>query len=169
MMKADSNNNLIIKTSFPPISNKNTRILILGSLPGDKSLELGEYYGHPRNRFWKILSTITNKELPATYAEKKELLLKSGIGVWDVAHKATRNGSLDSAMKDEEPNDLEAFIANHKNLTTIGFNGKKAEVLFNKFFKRQDGLRYVSLPSSSPANAGINFENICTCWKQLNI
>lgn len=168
-MLTNSENNPNKKTSFPPISNENTRILILGSLPGDKSLELAEYYGHPRNRFWKILSAITNKELPTTYAEKKEFLSKCGIGVWDVAHKATRNGSMDSAMKDEEPNDLEAFIANHKNLTTIGFNGKKAEVLFNKFFKRNSGLRYVSLPSSSPANAGINFENICTCWKQLNI
>ncbi len=168
-MLTNSKNNPIKKKSFPPISNENTRILILGSLPGDKSLELGEYYGHPRNRFWKILSTITNKELPATYAEKKELLLKSGIGVWDVAHKATRNGSLDSAIKDEEPNDLDSFVAKHKNLQVIGFNGKKAELLFNKFFKRQDGLRYVSLPSSSPANAVINFENICTCWKQLNI
>lgn len=166
-MMTGSNKTPIIKTSFPPISNENTRILILGSLPGDKSLELAEYYGHPRNRFWKILSAITNKELPVTYAEKKEFLLKSGIGVWDVAHKATRNGSLDSAIKDEEPNDLDAFIANHKNLTVIGFNGKKAEVLFNKFFNRQSGLRYVSLPSSSPANAGINFEDICTSWSRL--
>lgn len=166
-MKTDSNNNRIIKTSFPPISNENTSILILGSLPGDKSLELGEYYGHPRNRFWKILSAITNKGLPITYDEKKELLQMSGMGVWDVAHKATRNGSLDSAMKDEEPNDLEAFIVNHKNLRVIGFNGKKAELLFNKFFKRKSGLRYVSLPSSSPANAGINFEDICASWMRL--
>lgn len=166
-MLKSSKNNPIKKTSFPPISNVNTRILILGSLPGDKSLELGEYYGHPRNRFWKILSTITNKELPTAYAEKNEFLLKSGIGVWDVAHKATRNGSLDSAMKDEEPNDLDAFIANHKNLTVIGFNGKKAELLFNKFFTRKRGLRYVSLPSSSPANAGITFEDICTSWSRL--
>lgn len=98
-----------------------------------------------------------------------EFLLKSGIGVWDVAHKATRNGSLDSAMRDEEPNDLEAFIANHKNLTVICFNGKKAELLFNKFFKRKSGLRYISLPSSSPANAGINFEDICNSWKRLII
>lgn len=167
MMKTDSNNTLIIKTSFPPISNESTSILILGSLPGDKSLELGEYYGHPRNRFWKILSSITKKELPVTYYEKKEFLLISGIGVWDVAYKATRNGSLDSAMKDEEPNDLDAFIVNHKNLRVIGFNGKKAELLFNKFFKRKSGLKYVSLPSSSPANAGINYEDICTSWKQL--
>lgn len=162
-----SKNNPIKKTSFLPISNENTRILILGSLPGDKSLELVEYYGHPRNRFWKILSAITNKELPVTYAEKREFLLQSGIGVWDVAHKATRNGSLDSAMKDEEPNDLEAFIANHINLTVIGFNGKKAELLFNKFFTRKSSLRYVSLPSSSPANAGINFDDICAAWKLM--
>lgn len=166
-MKSTSNYTGIKKVCFDPISNKNTRIMILGSLPGDKSLELGEYYGHSRNRFWKILSTITAKTLPATYAEKKEFLLQSGIGVWDVAHKAKRSGSLDSTIKDEEPNDLNSFVAEHKNLQVIGFNGKKAELLFNKFFKRQSGLRYVSLPSSSPANAGINFEDICSAWKLL--
>lgn len=166
-MLTNSDNSSPKKSSFPPISNENTRILVLGSLPGDKSLELGEYYGHPRNRFWKILATITKRELPLTYSEKKEFLLRSGIGVWDVAHKATRNGSLDSAIRDEEPNDLDAFFANHKNLKVIGFNGKKAEILFNKFFKRSPGLKYISLPSSSPANAGITYENICRSWMQL--
>lgn len=93
------------KTSFEPISDPNTEVLILGTMPGNKSLELGEYYGHPRNRFWKIISTITTNYLPQTYLEKRKLLLKSRIGIWDVAHKAIRKGSLDSAIKDELPND----------------------------------------------------------------
>ena len=104
-----------IKKSFEPIANADTTILILGSMPGDKSLELGEYYGHSRNRFWKIISTITGNDLPLTYSDKKELLIRAKIGVWDVVHKANRKGSLDSAIKDEEPNDLESFIPNHKN------------------------------------------------------
>lgn len=157
------------KTSFDPISNGDTTILILGTMPGDKSLELGEYYGHSRNRFWKIISTITKNNLPLTYSEKKTLLLKSKIGIWDVAHKANRKGSLDSAIEDEEPNDLDNFIATHKNLKVIGFNGTKSKALFDKYFDRKSGLKYISLPSTSPANTGIDFENICKQWRQILI
>jgi len=155
------------KTSFDPISNADTTVLILGTMPGDKSLELGEYYGHSRNRFWKIISTITENDLPQTYADKKALLIKTKIGIWDVAHKANRKGSLDSAIEDEEPNDIETFIAKHKRLKIIGFNGTKSEVLFDKYFERKAGIKYVSLPSTSPANTGIDFDNICKKWRQI--
>lgn len=155
------------KTSFDPISNSNTTILILGTMPGDKSLALGEYYGHPRSRFWKIISTITGNNLPLTYIDKKTLLLKSQIGIWDVAHKANRKGSLDSAIEDEEPNDLDSFIATHKNLKVIGFNGTKSEALFDKYFGRKSEIKYISLPSTSPANTGIDFDNICKVWRQV--
>jgi len=164
IVKAISTNT---KTSFDPISNSDTTILILGTMPGDKSLELGEYYGHPRNKFWKIISIITENNLPLTYTDKKELLLKTKIGIWDVAHKANRKGSLDSAIEDEEPNDLDNFIARHKNLKVIGFNGTKSQALFDKYFDRQSGLKYISLPSTSPANTGIDFDNICKQWRQI--
>ena len=156
------------KTSFDPISNiDDTTILILGTMPGDKSIEIGEYYGHPRNRFWKIISTITGNDLPLTYSERKELLLKYKIGVWDVAHKVDRKGSLDNAIKDEEPNNLYEFITAHKNLKTICFNGKKAEVLYDKYFDKQNGIKYIALPSTSPANTTINFDDICKLWRQI--
>lgn len=155
------------KTSFDPISNSATTILILGTMPGDKSLELGEYYGHSRNRFWKIISTITGNDLPLTYTDKKALLLKTKIGIWDVAHKANRKGSLDSAIEDEEPNDLDSFIARHKNLKVIGFNGTNSQALFDKYFDRKSSLKYISLPSTSPANTSIDFDNICKQWRQL--
>ena len=155
------------KTSFDPISNADTTILILGTMPGDKSLELGEYYGHSRNKFWKIISTITNNDIPLSYSDKKELLIKSKIGIWDVAHKANRKGSLDSAIEDEEPNDLDNFIAKHKNLKTIGFNGTKSQALFDKYFDRKSGIKYISLPSTSPANTDIDFNNICKLWRQI--
>ena len=155
------------KTSFDPISNSETTILILGTMPGDKSLELGEYYGHSRNRFWKIISTITDNDLPMTYTDKKALLLKTKIGIWDVAHKANRKGSLDSAIEDEEPNDLDSFIAKHKNLKVIGFNGTKSQALFDKYFDRKSDLKYISLPSTSPANTGIDFDSICKLWRQI--
>jgi len=157
------------KTSFEPISNAETAVLILGTMPGDKSIELDEYYGHPRNRFWKIISSITNNGLPQTYADKKALLFKTKIGIWDVAHKANRKGSLDSAIENEEPNDLNNFISKHKNLKVIGFNGKKSEALYDKYFDRKSGLKYISLPSTSPANTSINFDNICKQWRQILI
>src|SRR5436190_17234162 len=112
-------------------------------MPGDKSLELAEYYGQSRNRFWKIISIITNNDLPLTYSDKKELLLKTKIGIWDVAHKANRKGSLDSAIEDEEPNDLDNFITRHKNLKVIGFNGAKSKGLFDKYFERKSGMKYI--------------------------
>jgi len=155
------------KTSFDPISNTATTILILGTIPGDKSLELGEYYGHSRNRFWKIISTITDNELPLTYTDKKALLLKTKIGIWDIAHKANRKGSLDSAIEDEEPNDLDNFITRHKHLKVIAFNGTKSEALFDKYFDRRNDIKYVSLPSTSPANTRIDFDNICKQWRQI--
>ncbi|MDR0695037.1 MAG: DNA-deoxyinosine glycosylase [Prevotellaceae bacterium] len=155
------------KTSFAPISNPSTTILILGTMPSDKSLALGEYYGHPGNRFWKIIATITGNELPLTYSGKKQLLQKAKIGIWDIVHQADREGSLDSAIKNETPNDLKRFIAKHPQLRVIGFNGKKAEQLFDRYFTRKPGIKYISLPSTSPANAGFSVENICTVWRGI--
>lgn len=155
------------KTSFDPISDSEITILILGTMPGDKSIQLGEYYGHPRNRFWKIISTITKNEIPLTYSDKRTLLLKTRIGIWDVAHKADRKGSLDNAIENEEPNDLESFISKHDKLRVIGFNGTKAEDLFDKYFSRKSNLRYISLPSTSPANTGVDFNEICKRWTEI--
>lgn len=155
------------KSSFPPLSDSETRILILGTLPGDRSLEVGEYYGHPRNRFWRVVSTITASELPATWPDKRALLLRSKIGLWDVAHRASREGSLDSAIKNEEPNDIPAFISAHNNLKVIGFNGQKAEALYDRYFDRQAGIRYVSLPGTSPANARATLEGLCERWRGI--
>jgi hypoxanthine-DNA glycosylase len=157
------------KLSFDPISNYETSILILGSMPGDKSLKLEEYYAHSGNRFWKIISTITNSNLPITYSDKKELLLKSKIGIWDVAYKVKRKGSLDTNIKDEEPNDLDNFLANHKSIKVIGFNGKKSEAIFDRFFTRKNEIKYVSLLSTSSANSGFKFDAICEQWQQILI
>jgi len=155
------------KTSFDPISDLNTEVLILGTLPGEKSLELHEYYAHPRNKFWQIIATITNDKSPSTYEEKKKLLIKHKMGVWDVAHQAIRQGSLDSAIQDEEPNDLNTFISKHKHLKIIGFNGLKSESLYDKYFIRKPNIQYIVLPSSSPANASTSFEQKCKAWSQL--
>ena len=155
------------KTSFDSISNKDTEVLILGTLPSDKSLKFGEYYGHPRNKFWKIIADITGNELPKSYPEKIEMLQKSNIGVWDIAHSASRKGSLDINIKNEVPNDIKSFIQVHKSLKIIGFNGKKAEKLFDKYFERDINLKYVGLPSTSPANASFSYDDIIQKWSEL--
>ena len=155
------------KTSFPPISDAEIEVLILGTLPGDRSLQSGEYFAHPRNRFWKIIANITNNSLPESYSDKQELLFKSRIGVWNVLHKADRKGSLDAAIQNEEPNDIPAFIERHKKLKVIGFDGLKVEALFDKYFSRRNDLAYISLPSCSPANARFSLEALCDKWKRL--
>ena len=158
----------IIKSkSFSPIIYSDTKILILGSLPGKKSLELKQYYGHARNRIWKILSHLTGGDIPVTYQQKKELLYKNKIGLWDVAHSAHREGSLDSNIKDETPNDIEGLIKNSGSIKVIGFNGKKSEKMFYKYFTENLEIKYVPLPSTSPANMAISFEDICARWSQL--
>jgi hypoxanthine-DNA glycosylase len=155
------------KISFEPISNPGTVVLILGTMPGDKSLKMSEYYAHSRNRFWKIISIITKQNYPKTYSEKKELLLNHRIGIWDVAHSVIRKGSLDYSIVRELPNDLESFVLNHKKLKVVAFNGSKAEQLFNKYFARKPNLKYLSLPSTSPANTGFDFDTICKKWSQI--
>ena len=153
--------------SFLPIIDKETKILILGSLPGKKSLELREYYGHPRNRLWEILAHLTNNEIPQNYERKKEFLFKYNIGLWDVAHSAYREGSLDSNIKKENPNDIKDLLESYETIKVIGFNGKKSEKMFYKYFSENLEIKYVALPSTSPANMAISFEDICARWSQL--
>ena len=161
------NSNSNLSHSFSPLIYKNVEILILGSLPGKKSIELKEYYGHPRNRMWKILCAITNCDLPTDYGSKKIFLQKNKIGLWDVASSAERKGSLDSNIKKEIPNDVDKLLIDFPSIKVIGFNGKKSEIMFNKFFELNQTIKYVPLPSSSPANMAISFEDICLRWKEL--
>lgn len=155
-----------LKSSFLPISNHDAEILILGSLPGEKSLELQEYYGHAQNKFWKLIAAITEHELPQDYEEKVKLLKISKIALWDVVHSAHRIGSLDTAILNEIQNDLEIFINDHQNLKIIAFNGRKAESLFNKYFQKKDEINYVLLPSSSSANARMLMDRMVEQWKE---
>jgi hypoxanthine-DNA glycosylase len=154
------------KNSFAAFSGPDSEILILGSLPGDKSLELNQYYGHPRNRFWTILAAVFGEPVPTGYEEKIKFLARNKIAVWDVARTANRKGSLDSAMKNEIPNDLDGFVRAHRNLKIIAFNGAKAAQLFGRHFKKLPHLKYLPLPSSSPANT-IAFDAICNSWAAL--
>jgi hypoxanthine-DNA glycosylase len=141
------------KRCFDPVVNAHTRLLVLGSLPGEKSLALQQYYGHQQNRFWRLMSEVTGAELVRLdYAMRLDALLELRVGLWDVVAEARRPGSLDSRIRDRDDNDLLALIANLPALTTIAFNGGTAAKLGLKVLGQYAArYRIVHLPSSSPA------------------
>lgn len=155
------------KQSFLPLENATAEVLILGSIPGDRSIELQQYYGHPQNRFWRVLTSIIGSELPLDYDARQQMLLVNRIALWDVVRQADRVGSLDSAIRNEEPNDIKTFISQHPMLKIIAFNGKKAEQLYDKYFERFTHLKYLSLPSTSPANAMCKIDELQKKWIQI--
>lgn len=151
--------------SFAPITSNDANILILGTMPGTKSLELNQYYGHKQNNFWKFMFTILKKDFSDDYPTKKALLQKNKIALWDVLQFCERVGSLDSAIKNEIANDFETFLKSHPNIKTILFNGQKAATFFKKYVHLQKEYHLITLPSSSPANASQNFQSKLEEWK----
>jgi len=136
---------------FLPVINSESKVLILGSMPGVKSLEAGEYYAHPQNQFWRIMAKLLNDDLPATYAQKKEMLLRNRIALWDVVASCTRKGSLDSNIRDVKANDLGGLMNKYRNIRAIFCNGNTAF----KFFKAgqyECNIPVFVLPSTSPAH-----------------
>ncbi|WP_456311961.1 DNA-deoxyinosine glycosylase [Pseudomonas shirazensis] len=151
--------------SFAPITSHNANILILGTMPGTKSLELNQYYGHKQNNFWKFMFTILKQDFSNDYQTRKSLLQKNNIALWDVLQFCDRVGSLDSAIKNEIANDFETFLEQHHNIKTILFNGQKAAAFFKKYVHLKKSYTLITLPSSSPANAGKSFESKLEEWK----
>lgn len=137
--------------SFPPIINSRSRVLILGSMPGIKSLQAQEYYAHPQNQFWKIMTALLGFKLPLTYMQKKKMLLKNNIALWDVIASCRREGSLDSNIRNIQINDFEGLFKKYRNLKAICCNGNTALRLFKKSFSDHD-LPLFLLPSTSPAH-----------------
>ncbi len=154
-----------MKTSFPPIADNKSRILILGSLPGEMSLEKSEYYAHPRNVFWRIMCNIFSGQYVEDYQKRCEMLLQNKIALWDVVHSAERKGSLDTAIKDETVNNLIDFLYRHKGVNKILLNGGKAAVLFKRHCK-DIKIETISLPSTSPANAGMRYDEKLRLWRE---
>lgn len=142
------------KRSFAHVTDVNIRLLILGSLPGEASLARSQYYAHPQNAFWKLMSEVIGEDLRAMeYDQRLQTLLQHGIGLWDVVAEARREGSLDSNIADHAGNDLTGLLDKLPQLTTIGFNGGTAAKLGLKVLKeRAAQYRIVLLPSSSPAH-----------------
>lgn len=137
--------------SFEPIIDKNAKMIILGSLPGAISLDKQEYYANPRNQFWEIVFSVFEQPIPRDYGEKCKFLLEHEIALWDLVEFADREGSLDSAIKNETPNNLEKLLCDYPNIELLIFNGTKAEQMFKKYFKTID-KKMIRVPSSSPMN-----------------
>lgn len=148
-----------------PVYNEDSKILILGSFPSVKSRESGFFYGHPQNRFWKVLAGILEVTVPVTIEEKKEMLLEHRIGVWDVIASCRITGSSDSSIKDVVPNDFEKILSTAK-LERICANGATAWKLYERYVKQSTGMDAVKLPSTSPANAAWSLERLIECWKE---
>jgi len=158
---------------FPPISRPDARILILGSMPSRESLARRQYYAHPRNAFWPILTNLLKIEA-TRYGERVEQVKGKGVAIWDVLQACFRNGSLDSAIDNASvvTNDFATFYTEHPNITRVFFNGAKAEALYRRHVLAglsgtAAALRLQRLPSTSPAHAGMSLEQKKAAWRIL--
>ena len=160
---------------FPPIAGPNANVLILGTLPSRKSVELGEYYGHAQNAFWKIMGELfgAHRELP--YEQRCEILKASRVAVWDVLASSVRPGSMDADIdaSSAKPNDFDRMFEEHRNIQLVCFNGRTAEKLFARHVaptleNRSNRLHYQALPSTSPAYASMSFEDKLDAWQVVS-
>ncbi|MBB2184537.1 DNA-deoxyinosine glycosylase [Lachnospiraceae bacterium MD1] len=151
---------------IPPIYNKDSKRLILGSFPSVKSREGEFFYHHPQNRFWKVISTVFEEPLPESINEKKEMLLRNGIAIWDVIQSCEIKGSADSSIKNVIPNDLSLILENAK-IQHIYTNGATSYRLYMKYIYPVNGISAVRLPSTSPANAAFGMERLVEAWSCL--
>lgn len=152
--------------SFPPIISNDSKILILGSIPGVKSLEKQQYYGHPQNKFWKIIFELFNEEFTENYDERLNVLKKHHIALWDVIDSCERKGSLDSEIKNEEANQIEELLEDYPNITAIFCNGGKSYKNLQKLLGKNFKIPIYLLPSTSPLHT-ISFERKFEEWKKI--
>lgn len=161
--------------SFPPIADVNARALVLGSMPGVASLEAGQYYAHPRNAFWPIMGELFGAGAELPYPQRCDQLRRAGLALWDVLQECRRQGSLDTNIErdSEQPNDFADFLARCSRIERIYFNGQKAETAFRRHVLPilDDAvavrLRRQRLPSTSPAHAGMGFDNKLALWRVI--
>lgn len=149
---------------FAPVFDKTSKILILGTFPSVKSREEHFYYGHPRNRFWKVMAAITKNPIPETISEKKVLLLSFHIALWDVIASCEITGSSDSSIRNVIPSDIVGLLKN-SNIKKIYANGTTAKKLYDKYIKEKTGYEIEVLPSTSPANAAYSLERLIAEWE----
>ena len=157
---------MLYETITHPIDavfDEKSKILILGSFPSVKSREFGFFYGHPQNRFWRVISEICGEPLPQSNDDKKSLLRRNGIAVWDVIYSCDIVGSSDSSIRNVLPTDINAILE-QADIRQIFTNGKKADELYRKYQLKVTGREAVCLPSTSPANAAWTYERLLERW-----
>ena len=149
--------------NIPPVYDKNSRILILGSFPSVKSREAEFFYGHPQNRFWRVLASIVGAKAPNSIEGKREFLLSHGIAVWDVIASCEIEGSADNTIRAVQPNDISVILSS-ADIRAIFVNGRTSEKYYNKFVKEAIGREAILLPSTSPANAAVSLDALIEAW-----
>lgn len=148
---------------FQPIYNQKSRILILGTMPSPKSREVGFYYGHPRNRFWKVVSDVCGEALPISKKDKIDFALRNKIAVWDVLAGCEIKGAEDSSIRNPVPNDMKRILENSE-VQAIFTTGTKAAQLYKKYCYKETGIEAVRLPSTSPANYRMSYEELYNAY-----
>lgn len=154
-----------VEHEFAPVYNAESQVLVLGSLPSVKSREQGFYYGHPRNRFWKVMATVLGIPEPLSIEEKKRMLLAGHVAVYDVIRACEIIGSSDSSIRNVIPADIESIVT-HAPIRAVFTNGKTAGRLYKKYQAEHIDLPMIELPSTSPANAAFSLERLEEIWKQ---
>ncbi|MGB4661603.1 MAG: DNA-deoxyinosine glycosylase [Mobilitalea sp.] len=152
---------------FPPVYNEKSKILILGSFPSVKSREAEFYYHNPQNRFWTVISAVYKEPIPITIEEKKEMLLRNGVAVWDVVKSCEISGSADNTIRNVVPNDLEEILS-IANIKRIVANGSTSYQLYKKYIFPKLGRDIIKLPSTSPANAVCNIDALLEDWSYIS-
>ena len=152
--------------SFAPVIPPSPKVLVLGSIPGVKSLEQQQYYAHPQNQFWRLMAAVLNRpEAPSCYADRLAMLAEGGIALWDVLAQCERQGSLDSAIRDEQVNDIPSLLASAPSICAVALNGRKAESSFKRHIGHDvPNIQVLPLPSSSAANARLRFDDKAAHW-----
>ena len=156
-----------LKRSFPPVVDERTRVLLLGSLPGEQSLARGQYYANPRNQFWRLVGAVIGEPLDGLdYEARLARLLEARIGLWDTVESAVRTGSLDGNIRGHKASDLPRLVSALPELRAVGFNGGKSAALGMPQLAGAEGLALIALPSSSPAYT-LAFESKLAAWMEL--
>lgn len=153
-------------SSFSAIIDDQSEILILGSIPGVKSLKMQQYYAHPQNKFWKIIFELLNEEFTEDYTQRIETIKKHHIALWDVIDSCERKGSLDSEIKNEEANQIAELLENHPNIKVVFCNGGKSYKNLQKLLGKNYRLPVILLPSTSPLHT-VSFEKKMEEWKKI--
>ncbi len=151
---------------FGPLYNEESRVLILGSLPSVKSREQNFFYGHPQNRFWKLIAGLFDEEVPVKIKEKKAMLERNGIALWDAIYSCDIEGSSDASIRNVVPTELEPIVRASK-ITRVFCNGKTSWKYYHKYQEKTLGIEAVALPSTSPANAAWSIERLAQAWSVI--